>query len=147
MKQTVGILLSVVVLVFIFITGCQEQQEQQINVETPSEKQARLIAIENVQLKEQIRELNKRLASQRKRYEKNTQRLKASLKSAQNKIADLDSILHKEGRWDDLNEFISTVGSDLAAENKSLLKKNENLQSEVELLKIKIEELGGKVED
>ncbi|MHC4843178.1 MAG: hypothetical protein ACYTEE_05200, partial [Planctomycetota bacterium] len=69
MKRAVGITLISLSIVFVFFTGCQNQQIQQeapVNIESPSEKQARLIAIENVQLKEQIRELNKQLADQRK---------------------------------------------------------------------------------
>ncbi|MHC4271074.1 MAG: hypothetical protein ACYST2_02025 [Planctomycetota bacterium] len=147
MKQTVGTYLSVVVLLFIFITGCQEQQEQQINIETPSEKQARLIAIDNAKLKENIQQLNRQLNRQTRKCEDEINGLKVSLKRAQDINNELSNLLKDDSNWLQFEEFTSSVMTTLGQENENLRQEKVDLTAEIERLQKQIEELNEGVEE
>ncbi|MHC4132158.1 MAG: hypothetical protein ACYSSP_13600 [Planctomycetota bacterium] len=146
MKKTVGILLPLVALVFIFITGC-EQAEETIEVEVPGEKQARLITIENAQLKEKIQELNRQLKKQTREYEDEINGLKISLNKSQETNNELRNLLKDDSNWQQFEDFMSKIVSTIGEENENLRTENVILTDEIKKLKERIKELEGGIEE
>jgi hypothetical protein len=136
MKQSVGILSLLFTLVF--ICGCNKQRE---NAETPNEKQARLIVIENAQLKEEIQILNRRLQSQNKKCEKEIRDLKAVISKAKKTNNELKDLLKEDSNWQEIEEFMTTLATTLGEDNDRLVSENRSLKAEIEELKSRIEEL------
>jgi len=139
MKYRGSTLLTLLVLFSMIIVGCEE--EKIVEVETPSEKQARLIAIENAQLKEKIKELNSTMQRQIRKYEGKIKQLDKSLESSQKINTELQNLLQDESNWKQFNEFMATISETLEAENERLRKENENFESQIEQLKERVAEL------
>ncbi|MHC4266608.1 MAG: hypothetical protein ACYSUK_11875 [Planctomycetota bacterium] len=140
MKQTVLKMLLILVWLFILVAGCEEQQA---NVEVPGEKQARLVAIENTQLKEQIQQFNQKLANQKRSYEKQIRGLKAVINQAKETNNELRELLKEDANWQQMEEFMSTLAATIGEKNDRLTLENRSLKDEIEELKNKIEELEG----
>ncbi len=70
MKRMIQKILISLVGIIILASGCEQQGFSGSKSTTAtSEKKARLISVENIQLKDQIEQLNNRLSKQKTRYE------------------------------------------------------------------------------
>jgi predicted RNase H-like nuclease (RuvC/YqgF family) len=139
MKQRLGITLTIMLLAFIFISGCQEQIQQQENIETPSEKQARLIVIENNQLKEQIQQINSYNQKMNKKYERTIKTLEDKVREYKQKNTELNKML-EQGTQEYIQQAIKEIMVISSKETKQL-------KAEIEKLKSTIAELGGEVQE
>ena len=70
----------VIMIVCVCVCGCQEQSL------TPDTKKARLIASENIELKEQLEQCRRELAKEKELREKDAQEAKAHVKKYQEQI-------------------------------------------------------------
>jgi preprotein translocase subunit SecF len=127
MKQRLGITLTIMFLAFIFISGCHEQIQQQENVEIPSEKQARLIVIENNQLKEQIQQINNQNQRTKKKYESKIRILENKIKEYEQKNEELNKML-EQGTEGYIQQAINEV---------MVISSEENEQLKAEIVKLK----------
>jgi len=95
----------------VLITGCEEQEL--------SDKKARLIATENIELKEQIKQLDKEIEKQKnlvKQCEGDKEVLKGQLDGG-------------------MQDMMSGVLESIVQENKSLQEENAKLKTQIEQLK------------
>jgi len=128
MKSPVSrtLLLAVgVVFGIMLITGCEEEENlSDTKPDTePNAKRSRLIAIENVQLKEQIEKLKNLHAGEMERQKKlldNCLREKGTLEEMSNKGVD---------------NFMQNILGPLAEENTKLQEENKTLKAQIEKLK------------
>ena len=125
-------LLTVLAVIFCcsLFAGC----ENNANIETPSEKESRLIAVENAQLQKDLENQKalsqKQLANQKKSSDKETQRLNNALDNCKKENQSLQEI-----STDGIESYMSNIVGPLSDRVAELEKENEALKAQIEQLK------------
>ena len=109
-----------VCIIALIISGCNEPQ-------TPSEKQSRLIAAENLELKEQIKELRLEIEKLKEQHQKELEVEKSLLADAQKEIDTL-KVKSKQNVRDQVQDVFDAV-----------IQQNTDLRKEIEKLKSGLE--------
>jgi predicted nuclease with TOPRIM domain len=119
--------LAVCVVAIIIITGCEEQQ-------VSGGKMARIIAAENIQLKEQLQQYKSEIEKLKKQYDIELKKQGELLAKCSREKKSLEEQF--AGKYEDqINEFFKTV----AQESGKLDEENKQLKAQVEKLKAKLE--------
>jgi len=105
------------------LAGCQQPQ-------TPNEKQARLLAAENLQLKKQLADQQAKLASLQKQQTQRIQQQEEELSKCRARAEQLQKDLEKG-----IGERVRDVTAKVMDENASLRKQIESLQARLKKLK------------
>ncbi len=105
------------------LAGCQQPQ-------TPDEKQARLLAAENIQLKERLTSQQARVETAQKQQGQKLQQQEQELSKCRARAEQLQKDLEKG-----IAERVQDVTTKVMDENVRLRKEIERLQSEIEKLK------------
>lgn len=128
-KRTL-VLATAIVVGIVLIAGCEEEQE------LPDAKRARLIAVENAQLKSEIekqkRNCERKIASQKEQLDKCLQTNKALQEASKENIEKL---------MDTALMMAVEENTKLLEENQSLKAQMEQLQMDKEILKKELEEV------
>ena len=136
MEKVAKIFLLSVFVFFLLIAGCEDQFFSSPSPTTaPSEKKARLIAVENVQLKDQIQQLNAKIKKER-----------ASIEKIKQENVNLKNELQQDTEQL-FEDMVISVLETAGKENEQLRAENERLSSEVTQLKEQSEELKKALEE
>jgi len=128
-----ALVLATGVAVIMSVTGCEEQQ-------VPGTKRARIIAVENRQLKKQLQQRDSDMEKLKEQYDNESKNQKELLAKCEQEKKSLQEQL--TGKFEaKLNDFIKSLGE----ENKKLLGENESLKAQIEELKEKVKELDEKM--
>jgi len=132
----VGIIFSIML-----IAGCEEEEKiSDTMTETPDAKRSRLIAVENVQLKQQIEELKdqhaRALQRQKELNDKERQRQQRQLDSCLQEKKIQDEISNKG-----IENYMQNIVGPISEENTKLREEIETLKAQIEKLKKELEEL------
>ncbi len=119
-RLVVAVALLIVVAIF---AGCQQPQ-------TPDEKQARLLAAENIQLKERLASQQAQAETAKKQQAQKLQQQEQELSKCRTRTEQLQRDLEKG-----IAERVQDVTAKVMDENARLRKDIERLQSEIEKLK------------
>jgi len=142
--KTLVVAVSIVVGMML-IAGCEEEEKisdtkPDVKLDTPpSAKRSRLIAIENVQLKEQI----ERLKDSHTREMEKQKNLHTKEKNRQKKL--LDNCLREKGVLQEMSkkgieEFMQDILAPLSNENVKMREEIKTLKAQIEKLKTELEE-------
>jgi len=132
----VGIIFSIML-----IAGCEEEEKiSDTMTETPDAKRSRLIAVENVQLKQQIEELKDQHARELQRQKE------LNDKERQRQQRQLDSCLQEKKIQDEISNkgienYMQNIVGPISEENTKLREEIETLKAQIEKLKKELEEL------
>ena len=113
------LIFSISIFSFI-ISGCNSPQ-------TNSEKQSRLIAVENIELKKQIEELNLQIETIQKQHKKEIKARDESLENAQKEIETL-----KEQSKKQIQEQVEQVLDAVIQQNTELRKEIDSLKEQLQ---------------
>ena len=113
----------------LLMAGCNEPQ-------TPSTKQSRLIAAENIELKKQIEQLNIQIENLKTQHRKDIELQKALLDAAKTEIE-----TWKEKSQQNVRDQVQDVLDNVIQENAELHKEIENLNKLLETQRVQITEL------
>ena len=132
----VGIIFSIML-----IAGCEEEEKiSDTMTETPDAKRSRLIAVENIQLKQQIEELKdqhaRALQRQKELNDKERQRQQRQLDSCLQEKKIQDEISNKG-----IENYMQNIVGPISEENTKLREEIETLKAQIEKLKKELEEL------
>lgn len=109
-------------VIALIISGCNEPQ-------TPSEKQSRLIAAENMKLKNQIEELNLQIEQIRDQHQKEIEARDKSLADAHKEIETLKE-KSKQNVRNQVQNVLDTVIKENTELREEIKKLNEQLQTQ-----------------
>ena len=141
MKRMIQKILISVVGIIILVSGCEQQGFYDSKSTTAtSEKKARLISVENIQLKDQIEQLNNRLSKQKTRYEDRLKARNVLLEKCRKSNEQLQKMFRDE-KGNELESFMTGIITAIGKENKEIRAENEQLEVEIEQLKKLLERL------
>lgn len=113
-------------VVAVVLAGCQQQQQ------TPNEKQARLLAAENTELKQKLASQQNRMETLQKQQAQRLQQQEQELSQCRARAEQLQKDLEKG-----IAERVGDVTTKVMDENARLRKEIKDLQAEIEKLKTK----------
>ncbi len=137
-----------IVFGLMLIAGCEEEEKISDTMTdiTPDAKRSRLIAVENAQLKQQIKKLKDlhagELQRQKELNDKERQRLQRQLDSCLRVQAASEEI-SKKG----VESYMQDIVGPLTDENARLQEENKNLKTQIEKLKAEIDKLKTELEE
>jgi DNA anti-recombination protein RmuC len=116
-------------LVLAVVGGCQQQQQAQAEP-TPSERQARLIAAENIRLKEQLADRDKQMETLRREHARELKQRDQELAACKARNEKLQKDVETG-----IAERVRDVMAAVVEENARLRRQIEELRTEIENLK------------
>ena len=128
-------LLAVGIVFIILNAGCEQEQ-------VPSEKKARLIAVENMDLKQQLQQRDIEIEKLTQKHERELKKQERELDGQKKLLAECQTV--KEDLEQQLagkfGEEINKMFDNVAEEAKRLLEENESLKQQIKELKGETEE-------
>jgi chromosome segregation ATPase len=124
--------------------GCQQQQQSL----TPGQKQARLLAAENIELKERLADQQKQRQADQQQYVQELGEKQQELVQCRQRIAQLQKEI-QEGiaqRVNDVTAKVMDENARLRKEMETVTAQNQKLQNAVEQLKAEEQRLNAEIE-
>lgn len=124
-------LIIVVGIILMLISGCAQQEQMDV-------KMSRLVAAENMQLKEELRQQDWEIKTLKEQYERQIKDLKEKIEEYEGQIK-----VWEEKSRQNVRDQVESVLDVVVEQNAELRVENKQLKEEIDMLKAKLNDTDG----